>query len=414
MDTERRAAHASPARSRPGKHAVTEQLVDRLRSDPEPILATARDDTRQPAEELRTAFDRIMTMLDGSMDAATEHETFRAIGDEAARDGLRAAYVLDRYLSLAWAIWAAVETIQTAGRDEIHDFGDRLLRGMDRAIAAMAEGYRAAAIELARRLAIRHRAVLDELLGSGHATPEERDRMRRSAHANGIDPDGRFRLIVIALADPSYEELQESVVRLAPIVGAPAAELWTDPTIRLPQFIEWRGRLVLLAEAGWQRDARLRDSLERERSGEWTAVDTGPLEGIEAVASAVVEADYALRIASRLDRRGWIDTPSALALEATFLVDERLVLSAVEHELGPILDDRRMGRELIETLRVYLDSRQSIARTARRLGVAPRTVTNRLGRIEGLLGRKLGEGLGVRLGAALMALEVTRSATSED
>ena len=285
---------------------------------------------------------------------------------------------------------------------------------MDRTIAAMAEGYRAAAIELARRLAIRHRAVLDELLGSAQATPAERDRMRRSAHANGIDPDGRFRLVVIGLAESSYEELQESLGRLAPVVGATASELWTDPTIRFPQLIEWRGRLVLLAEAGWGRDARLREALEREQGDAWTAVETGSLEGIEAVASAVVEADYALGVAARLDRRGWIETPSALALEAAFLVDERLVLSAVEHELGPILDDRRMGRELIETLRVYLDSRQSIAETARRLGVVPRTVSNRLGRIEDLLGRKLGEGLGVRLGAALMALEVTRSASGDD
>jgi hypothetical protein len=388
--------------------------VDELVADPEPILAAARADTGQPTEELRFAFDRIMAMLAGSMDATTEHETFRAIGDAAARDGLRAAYVLDRYLSLAWAIWAAVEPIRSAGRDEVHAFGDRLLRGMDRAIAAMAEGYRAAAIELARRLAIRHRAVLDELLGSAQATPAERDRMRRSAHANGIDPDGHFRIIVIGLAESSYEELQESLGRLAPAVGATASELWTDPTIRFPQLIEWRGRLVLLAEAGWGRDARLREALEREQGDAWTAVETGPLEGIEAVASAVVEADYALGVAARLDRRGWIETPSALALEAAFLVDEKLVLSAVEHELGPILDDRRMGRELIETLRVYLDSRQSIAQTARRLGVAPRTVTNRLGRIEDLLGRKLGDELGVRLGAALMALEVTSSAASAD
>jgi hypothetical protein len=388
--------------------------VDELSADPEPILATAREDTGQSTEDLRFAFERIMAMLAGSMDASTEHESFRAIGDAAARDGLRAAYVLDRYLSLAWAIWAAVEPIESAGRDEVHAFGDRLLRGMDRSIAAMAEGYRAAAIELARRLAIRHRAVLDELLGSAHATPAERDRLRRSAHANGIDPDGHFRIVVIGLAKRSYEELQESLVRLAPVVGATASELWTDPTIRFPQLIEWRGRLVLFAEAAWGRDQRLLEALERERGDGWTAVDTGPLEGIEAVASAVVEADYALGIAARLDRRGWIETPSALALEAAFLVDEKLVLSAVEHELGPILDDRRMGRELIETLRVYLDSRQSIAETARRLGVAPRTVTNRLRRIEDLLERELSDGLGVRLGAALMALEVTRSASGDD
>ena len=110
-----------------GKLTARERIE--LLADPGPILAAAREDTGQPTEDLRFAFERMMSMLAGGIDATTEHESFRAIGDTAARDGLRAAYVLDRYLSLAWATWAAVETIQTAGRDDVHAFGDRLLRG---------------------------------------------------------------------------------------------------------------------------------------------------------------------------------------------------------------------------------------------------------------------------------------------
>ena len=86
-----RGADASPARSRPREDNSTQRLVDELLADPEPILAAAREDTGQPAEDLRFALERIVSMLAGSLDASTEHESFRAIGDEAARDGLRAA-----------------------------------------------------------------------------------------------------------------------------------------------------------------------------------------------------------------------------------------------------------------------------------------------------------------------------------
>ena len=48
-----------------------------------------------------------------------------------------------------------------------------------------------------------------------------------------------------------------------------------------------------------------------------------------------------------------------------------------------------MGEELIETLEVYLGSKQNIRETARRLHLAPRTVAYRLERIETLLGVRL-------------------------
>ena len=48
-----------------------------------------------------------------------------------------------------------------------------------------------------------------------------------------------------------------------------------------------------------------------------------------------------------------------------------------------------MGEELVQTLEVYLASRQNIRETARRLHLASRTVAYRLERIESLLGTSL-------------------------
>jgi DNA-binding PucR family transcriptional regulator len=84
------------------------------------------------------------------------------------------------------------------------------------------------------------------------------------------------------------------------------------------------------------------------------------------------------------------------------------VWSEPQRELGPLLADQRMGEELIETLEVYLGSKQNIRETARRLHLAPRTVAYRLERIETLLGVRLDGEITMRLGAALIALRVTR------
>jgi purine catabolism regulator len=71
-----------------------------------------------------------------------------------------------------------------------------------------------------------------------------------------------------------------------------------------------------------------------------------------------------------------------------------------------------MGEELVETLEVYLASRQNIRETARRLHLASRTVAYRLERIESLLGTRLdGEG-SMRIAAALMALRVSRQSVA--
>ena len=140
------------------------------------------------------------------------------------------------------------------------------------------------------------------------------------------------------------------------------------------------------------------------------AVDTGPVEGVDALADALAQADYAASVAEDLGHTGWLGDPGDIALETTFLLDDELVAAAIDRELGPLLADQRMGEELIETLEVYLSSRQNTREAARRLHLAPRTVAYRLERIETLLGHDLEGDAAMRLGAALLALRVSRQA----
>ena len=175
-------------------------------------------------------------------------------------------------------------------------------------------------------------------------------------------------------------------------------------------MLDWRGRVLIFARGEWAGERRLREALHSTCGEDYIAVDTGPIEGCEALADALSEADYSASVAASLGRSGWIGDPGHLALETTFLLDDQLVRTAVDQELGALLADTRRGEELIETLEVYLGSRQNIRETARRLHLAPRTVAYRLERIEVLLGQKLDSDVAIRLSTALLALRVSRQA----
>ena len=58
-----------------------------------------------------------------------------------ARNGAATERVLDGLLSLNWAIWEVVMRQTDIAREVVLDFADRLLRGLDDAVAAISEGY---------------------------------------------------------------------------------------------------------------------------------------------------------------------------------------------------------------------------------------------------------------------------------
>jgi DNA-binding PucR family transcriptional regulator len=88
------------------------------------------------------------------------------------------------------------------------------------------------------------------------------------------------------------------------------------------------------------------------------------------------------------------------------LADEPTLREAVDRELGPLRDAPRNGPALVHTLRTWLDERQNLQATARRLRVAPRTVAYRLARIERLTGRRLDGPAVRRIATALLADEL--------
>ena len=392
----------------PSAEASRALLFERLREAKPKIVATTVRDTDIEAHYIEPAFERVIDLVAEPVPTAEQLAGWREQGERLARAGAPTERVLDGYLSLNWAIWEAVMQQEEIPRAVILDFADRLLRGLDDAIAAISEGYVRVEVEAAAAHSDRRRAVLEDILSAPRSTPRDRARIRLRSSRHGLPAEGGYRLILVQVPGTEESEVEVLVDRLETQIRVPQTHHREKPGIRLPVVLDWRGHVLVFASAEWTGEKRLRQALPKVLGPDIVVIDTGPIGGVEALADALTHADYSATVAAALDRRGWIGDPGSMALETTFLLDRTLVRSAVERELGPLLADQRMGQELIETLEVYLGSKQNIRETARRLHLAPRTVAYRLERIETLLGVELDGEVTMRLSAALIALRVNR------
>jgi DNA-binding PucR family transcriptional regulator len=123
---------------------------------------------------------------------------------------------------------------------------------------------------------------------------------------------------------------------------------------------------------------------------------------VAQLARVLADLVDATRTADLIGRRGWVPDPGSLAVERLLLESRELGDAAVEHELGALLADERLGSELVETLQVYFDSGENMREAARRLHLANRTVAYRLEKIEALLGGPLDDASRRRLAVALL------------
>jgi hypothetical protein len=404
-------ADAGATKPGPGRRAAgpaTERSVGAVG----PIIGLDEAEERRLVE---ASLDWIVGRLraDGVVDAAAL-EPLREAGAAAARRGEPVARPLDRVLSAGWVIWEAAVHGGLADGPALAALGGVLLRIGDAAAAAIAAGHAEAEREAAARAAAARREFLDELLDLPAGDAEAAARIVRRAGALGLDPTAAFDLLVADVGRELGDEDPE-LGRLLAVVGAAPpprpfgsrGEASDGTAVRRsglgPIAGTRAGRLVVLAETRWPRWSRLVEALGAlAGGGRWVAVRARGAEGIVAVAGAAGTAVAALRVAVRLGLHGRVLDPADLALERLVLGDEALARAAIAAELGPLLTDRRTGRALAETLAAYVASRGNARATARRLGVAPRTVAYRLERARRLLGRPLeGEGL-LRLAAALV------------
>lgn len=396
--------------SEEGLETARGDLFAYLRAAKDSVVETTVRDTGIEAKHIKLAFEQVLDLVARPQPTAKQLARWREEGERFSRLGVATERVLDGYLSLNWAIWEVVMRQVDIPREVVLDFADRLLRGMDDAIAAISQGYVRVEVQLAASHSQERRAVLEEILTAPRLTPEDRARIRRHSERHGLAPDASYRLVLIYASQLSDADIEAAIDKLEKRIRVPASHHRRTPGIRLPVIIEWRGRVLVFARGEWTGERRLREALPAVLGDDCVAVDSGSVAGCEALADALADIDYAASVAASLGRSGWIGTSSELALETTFLLDDALVHAVVQQELGALLADSRMGEELIETLEVYLGSRQNIRESARRLHLAPRTVAYRLERIETLLGQDLDGPIAMRLSAALMALRVTRQA----
>ena len=389
------------------------RLVTAVRRSKADVLEVASADTGISTDDLGAGFDLLLEMMAQPEVEQAVVEAFKEDGARAARKAIPGDKVLDAYLSLNWAIWEQAVRTPRVPQPVVLDLANRLMRGIDAAIGGLTRGFIDVEVELAAEHSQRRRSILEELLTASRATPQDRSRIRARAERHGLGADASYRIILIRALDQLDEAAEDSIDRLERSIRMPVPHHRAQPGILLPLVLEWRGRALVLAESEWRGGLRLVSAVRRIAADEWVAVDSGAVDGIEPLADALARAEYAVGIAASLGRKGWIGDPGNLALETTFLLDEPLTASVIDQHLGAILADARMGEELIETLEVYLGSRQNIRETARRLHLATRTVAYRLERIETLLGSSLDGETSARVGAALLALRVTRQAGRE-
>jgi hypothetical protein len=371
------------------------------------IAATVAADVGTTAEVVRPAVTMAIDLLVNPVGPDRGLEIFREQGAASARAGVPRAEFLDRFLTTAWVVWELVCEADRFDSKALAGFGSWLLHGVDLVAAAVAEGYIEADREVMTRSAEARRSFLEELLSPVPPDPAELGRLRRAAIRYGLDVDAFYRLVVISTptADGDEHALAD---RVGALIGATTPSRRPRGGIVLPEVLSWRRWIVIVVGSEWTGGEQVRQALGHVAGGRWTALVGPAVIGIGALAGSLGRLTATLRAAERLGHAGWIDSPDDLAVEELLLVDPELLGAVVARELGPLLADPRLGDELVETLRVYLESGQNMRATARRLHLANRTIAYRLERIEKLLGRPLEGPIVERLAVALMAYRIGR------
>jgi hypothetical protein len=365
---------------------------------------------------LADAADRIVAA--GRLDLATVLALQYQTGYIAATEGRRLLLFLGLNAAvrrIVWELGSAEIRRRDLGQDDYVELGRWILLWTEMSSLSVTEGYRAAEREFLARDAAARRAALDELLGSSSTDGRAATRLWRLAMRYGLDPDAAYRLAAIlpgADADPTPDEpgfdeadLEAIASRIDHLLRRPTRYDETPGAgIRLPLALTWRGVVVALLgpdAPDWQRlQSAIAKVLGNVTPPTWIAIAVRA-DGVRSLAPSLIDLQEGLRVAAEIGRRGIIEDLGELGVERLLLSDPGLASVIVERELGPLLSDKRMGEELIETVQVFFDVGENRRETARRMHLADRTVAYRLDRAEELLGHGLEGEPGRRLNVAL-------------
>lgn len=403
-------AHARPPAYAPLLVALEARIDDLAAGVAGDVAGGPGPDEAERAASLAAVRWLLDSLRQGPVPGAAALRVLRDGAAAQARGGGPVQPVLDRALSAGWVVWSAAMDLPGLTGPALAALGDALLRTGDAAAAAIADGHAAAERVLATRSASALRELLDELLELPDGDEPARARLGRRLAELGIPADRPLSVVLVDAGrdledgDPVVGEVARALAGgLAPAVGDPRVLGGPVPT---PVVAAMRGLLVLLIPAG--RRARDPAAALRSLGTGWTAV-TAPAPDVPGTAGAVREATAALVVAVRIGLVERVVDAASLRLERALLAAPALLAAALDGELGP-LERAPRGSSLLETLEVYLAERENVRAAARRLGVAPRTVSYRLARAERILGGRLDADRRLRLATAMFARRLVTGA----
>jgi hypothetical protein len=319
------------------------------------------DFRRLPADALAGAIRgnvaRALTALrDLRPPTDAELEQAAAIGRERAEQGLTVDAVLHAYRITVTAVWSRFgELARERGADvtSVLAFSETLWVWADAVMDIVGAAHREVELEQAREEQQRRDAFLLALL-TGTLDASE---LRRDSATFGLDAD----------------------------------RLFTPFRARGPGALSHRAITVLAGDDG------LVMALDRDLAGIATrppgdvpgiVTGIGPAVRLEALPAAFAMASRALQTAVAFGQEGAF-TLADLSIRPAIVADEVLGDAFAARYLEPLAGLGRLGAELEETLRTWLDQGMRVDDTARALHVHPNTLRHRLRRFEEATGTTL-------------------------
>jgi hypothetical protein len=314
----------------------------------------------------------------GRLVNADERDSRRALGARAAEGGVALRAVIDLYLSATWMSWPRLPGVQRANTmGELRSVSEAILRAVDGAVVALAEGY-----EAAQRLAIRQeealrREFVDDLLhGRG-----DMGLLAERAERFGIRLAGANVVVVVQAAAPFKPEDPAARYLEAALLAR-----FTSENVLLATK---DGLLVCVAPVTREDTSsefvrQLRTALGTDL--DWRVGVGRPHPGPGGVVRSYEEAKGSLDLAARLGIGTPLVQASDLLVFPVLLRDSAAMTDLVTAVLGPLQRARGGARPLLDTLAAYFSCGGVSTETARRLHVGVRTVSYRLDRIHDLTG----------------------------
>jgi sugar diacid utilization regulator len=319
-------------------------------------------------------------------------QRWRVLGQRAARDGVALRALLDLHLSAAWRLWRKLPTVQPGGADraDVVTAGEVMLRTVQDAAAALADGYQVARRGLVREQESARREFIDDLL-SGRS--DVAGLLGRAA-AFGLDLAGPQSVAVVHASRPFVdraplmgvvERAVHDAVNEGVLVASKDAQLVVVFAAPTDDATSHMVRALTGVFAPVTADPGV-DLRRRADVGQWRIGVGRARPGVAGVVAAYEDARSALELAVRLELTDQVVYAGDLLVYHLLLRDRAAISDLVRAVLGPLQQARGGAEPLLATLAAYYETGGNAAEAARSMHLSVRALTYRLQRVHELTG----------------------------